>query len=153
MVYGCEHNGCISFQPVHVTGDAPVVLVAIGCLDNVVNMTHKLCREDTDEVAYVAEGLHLIESHKRTNDGIGRPEVLPLNKGVQVPSVPPLTGPHRPDAEDREQHRHHTEHYAPEPVPRGYGHDGKQQRKESHPPIIGRETACYGHDEDHIERT
>lgn len=81
-VYGGEYDRRIFFQIVHVIGDTLVVLIAIRCLDDVVHMTNVLRREDTNEIACVANGLHLIERREWADHCIGRFEVLPLNKSA-----------------------------------------------------------------------
>ena len=80
-------------------GDGAVELIAIGCLDDVVHVIYILRRENTNEIARVANGLYLIKSGKRTDYGIRRLEVLSLHKRAYVPVVPLLVGQHRPDAE------------------------------------------------------
>ena len=100
MVYSREHNCRICLQFVYVIGDRLVELIAISCLDNVVRMINILRWKDTNEIASVADGLYLIERRKRTHHDIGRFEVLPLNKRVQVLIVPMLVWQHRPNAED-----------------------------------------------------
>ena len=94
MVYGGEHDCRICFQPIHVIGDGLVELIAVGCLDDVVHVTDILRREDACEIARIANGLYLIESGEGTDHGIGRFEVLSLNKRVQVLVIPLIGGPH-----------------------------------------------------------
>lgn len=90
MIYDSKNRCGICFEIVYIVCDTLVESIPIGRFDDVVDVVYVFCRENTNEIAGIANCFYFIEQRKWTDQDIGRLEWLPLHKGAYVLVVPML---------------------------------------------------------------